>query len=144
MYAVLRNLREASARLFKVIWESKNMIILLIIYYALFGWVANRMFSGTSQGNAIFATREQATWNMMTVFAGSNFLVKILPSYAASRISGIMFLGFNILGFLFFTNLTVAILYNVYLSQVNERVTNFKVRKPKIYLVYFSNYSFTY
>jgi len=92
IYSILRNLREASARLFKVMWQSKNMIILLVIYYLLFGWVGNRIYAGTSQGNAIFATRENATWNMMTVFAGSNFLVKILPSYANSRFAGIIFL----------------------------------------------------
>lgn len=126
LYTLLRNLREASMRLFEVIWKSKNMIILLITYYALFGWIAYRMFQGTSQGNAIFATREEATWNMMTVFAGSNFLAKILPSYANNRLVGILFLFFNILGFLFFMNVTVAILYNQYLSQVRERITNFK------------------
>ena len=126
LYAVLRNLREASARLFKVIWQSKNMIILLIIYYGLFGWVAFRMYQGTSQGNSIFATREQAIWNMMTVFAGSNFLIKILPSYSSNRFTGILYLGFNILGILFFMNVCIAILYNVYLQQVNERITNFK------------------
>lgn len=126
LYTVLRNLREESARLFKVIWESKNMIILLMIYYGLFGWIANRMFQGTSQGNSIFPTREEAIWNMMTVFAGSNFLVKILPSYSSNRWSGILFLFFNIFGFLFFMNVTVAIIYNVYLSQVNDRIVNFK------------------
>lgn len=126
LYTILRNLREASARLFGVIWESKNMIILLIIYYGLFGWIAHRMYQGTSQGNAVFATREQAIWNMMTVFAGANFLIKILPSYASNRLIGLFFVGFNILGILFFMNVTVAILYNAYLSQVNRRITNFK------------------
>jgi hypothetical protein len=126
LYAILRNLREASTRLLGVIWEAKNMIILLIIYYALFGWVASRIFRGTSQGNAIFPNRGDAIWNMMTVFAGSNFLVKILPSYGTNRLNGLVFLGFNILGILFFTNVTVAIIYNSYLSQVNDRITNFK------------------
>ena len=122
----MRNLREASTRLLEVIWKSKNMIILLIIYYILFGWVAYRMFAGTSQGNSIFRTREESSWNMMIVFAGSSFLVRILPSYNSSRLTGIMFLVFNIVGFLFFMNVTLAILYNQYLAQVNQRMTNFK------------------
>lgn len=126
LYSVLRNLRESSASLFGVMWQSKNMIILLMIYYALFGWVANRMFQGTSQGNAVFATREESIWNMMTVFAGANFLAKILPSYASNRLTGVLFLIFQIAGFLFFMNVTIAIIYNMYLSQVNTRITNFK------------------
>lgn len=126
LYAILRNLREASTRLLGVIWVSKNMIILLIIYYALFGWVSSRIFRGTSQGNAIFPSREEAIWNMLSVFAGSNFLVKVLPSYGTNRLNGLVFLGFNILGILFFTNVTVAIIYNSYLSQVHDRITNFK------------------
>jgi hypothetical protein len=104
LYIMLRNLRESSARLFKVIWEAKNIIILLIIYYGLFGWVANRIFQGTSQGNSIFPNRTESIWNMMTVFAGSNFLIKVLPSYSSNRWSGILFLGFHIFGFLFFMN----------------------------------------
>lgn len=126
LYALLRNLREASARLFQVMWKSKNMIILLIIYYLLFGWVAYRMYAGTSQGNSIFPTREVATWNMMTVFAGANFITKILPSYANNRLTGVLFVCFNILGVLFFLNVTVAILYNQYLAQVRDGITNFK------------------
>lgn len=141
MYAVLRNLREASTRLFSVMWKSKNMIILLIVYYVLFGWVCTRLFAGTSQGNSLFADREQATWNMMTVFAGANFMVKVLPAYGNNRLVGILFLGFNIIGFLFFMNLAIAILYNQYLAQVNQRVTKFKLNVENLLTEFFNKHS---
>ena len=90
MYAMFRNLREASARLFLVFWKSKNMIILLIIYYGLLGWISYRMFAGTSQALLYFSNRENGIWTMMMVYAGANFIVRFLPAYSSNRIIGII------------------------------------------------------
>ena len=126
MYAIFRNMREASARLLSVFWQSKNMIILLVIYYGLLGWISYRMFAGTSQAILYFSNRENGIWTMMMVYWGANFLVRILPSYSSNRIIGIIFLIFNLIGIIFFMNVLLAILYHVYLAEVNARIQNFK------------------
>lgn len=127
LFAIFRNLREASVNLLIVFWKSKNMIILLIIYYSLFGWITERMFLGTAQANnQFFPDRETSIWTMMTVFGGANLIIRILPSYSANRFSGILFYIFNIIGIVFFMNVVIAIMYHMYLAQVNERINNFK------------------
>ena len=109
-----------------VFWKAKGMILFLLIYYGLLGWISNRMFVGTSWSTLHFASRESGIWSMMEVFAGANMLVKALPSFSSNRIIGIILFMFNLLGVAFFVMLMRAILYHVYKAEVSERVQNFK------------------
>lgn len=104
----------------------------LIIYYALLGWISNRMFVGTSWSSLHFSSRENGIWSMMEVFAGSNFLVKALPSFSSNRIIGIVLFMFNLLGVAFFMTLMVAILYRVYCTEVSDRIQDFKSTVDKM------------
>ena len=105
----------------------KDLIILfLLIYYALLGWISYRMLVGTSWSTLHFSSRENGIWSMMEVYGGSNYLIKALPSFSSNRIIGIIFFIFNLLGVVFFMTLITAILYHVYWAEVNARIQNFK------------------
>ena len=47
-----RSQREAWNRIALVVWDSKTILIFMIIYVAAFGWAGYRLFRGTVEGAA--------------------------------------------------------------------------------------------
>jgi hypothetical protein len=95
----------------KVIWRSKEILLLFISYIVATGWIAYRLFRGTVEGSAQCSTIELCLWNHLVQITTSNFPDVMLPAYSMSPFYLLFFLGYMILGLYFLSNVQLSIIY---------------------------------
>ena len=111
----------AFRNILKVIWWSKEILILYISYILMFGWIAFRLFRGTVEGSSVCPDLGTCCWNLLIQLTTANFPDVMLPAYGMNTAYLIFFLFYMIFGLYFLHNLFMAIMYSNYKMFIEEQ-----------------------
>lgn len=81
----IRNLRDSIKRICLVVYDSKEIMMLLISYIVFFSWIGTRLFRGTQEGEKYFPTLTEAVWNLLILLTTANFPDIMLPAYHSHK-----------------------------------------------------------
>jgi len=121
----IRELREALKRVVLVISDSKEILLMIISYIILFGWIGFRLFRGTQQGEAYFSSLIESIWSLLVLLTTANFPDVMMLAYNINRAYAIFFVVYLIFGLFFLLNLVLAVYYNNYRSRVENTINKF-------------------
>jgi two pore calcium channel protein, plant len=121
----IRALREALKRVALVIYDSKEILMFIIAYIIIFGWIGHRLFRGTQQGEAYFSSLSESIWSLMVLLTTANFPDVMMPSYRQSSFYAIFFVTYLVFGLYFLLNLVLAIFYSNYRARVEKSLDKF-------------------
>lgn len=121
----IRSLREALKRIALVIWDSKEILLVVIAFIFLFGWVGFRLFRGTQQGEAYFSSLSEGIWSMMVLLTTANFPDVMMVAYNINPAYAIFFVSYLIIVLFFLLNLVLAVYYNNYRTRVENTINKF-------------------
>ncbi|CAI2386869.1 unnamed protein product [Moneuplotes crassus] len=121
----IRGLREALKRIALVIADSKEILLMIISYIILFGWVGFRLFRGTQQGEAYFSSLSESIWSMMVLLTTANFPDVMMLAYNINRAYAIFFIIYLVFVLFFLLNLVLAVYYNNYRTRVDNTISKF-------------------
>ncbi|CAI2386453.1 unnamed protein product [Moneuplotes crassus] len=121
----IRGLREAIKRIALVIYDSKEILLMIISYIVLFGWVGYRLFRGTQQGEAYFSSLVESIWSMMVLLTTANFPDVMMLAYNAHRGYALFFIIYLVMVLFFLLNLVLAVYYNNYRTRVDNTISKF-------------------
>lgn len=121
----IRALREAIKRIALVLYDSKEIVLMIIAYVILFGWLGYRLFRGTQEGEAYFPTLAEGIWSLMILLTTANFPDVMLPAYSDNKAYSIFFIVYLIIGLFFLLNLVLAIYYSNYKTRVENSINKF-------------------
>lgn len=77
----IRSLRESLKRIALVVYDSKEIMMLLVSYILFFGWIATRLFRGTQEGEKYFPNLSEGCWSLLILLTTANFPDIMLPAY---------------------------------------------------------------
>jgi hypothetical protein len=115
-------LRDYWWRYLLVMAESLPMVIFIIVYVLYFSWMGMCLFSGTLEGTTYFNNYANSVFNMLVLLTTSNFPDIMLPAYQISRLYGIFFISFLLVGLFLVMNLLLAILYSNYKAKFEQGI----------------------
>ena len=121
----VRSVREAWKRVLLVMWDSKDILLMLAAYIVFFGWAGYRIFKGSLEGEAYFPTLSDGLFNMLVLMTTTNHPDVMLPAYQRNRAAVVYFVIYLVLGLYFFMNLLLAIFYNNYKQRVVNTMSKF-------------------
>jgi len=121
----IRSVREAIKRIMLVMYDSKEILLLIIGYIVFFSWAGFRLFRGTPQGAAYFPTLQDTCWNMLILMTTANFPDVMLPAYKMNTAYIIFFIAYLIMGLYFLMNLLLAVFASNYKSRVEQSINKF-------------------
>lgn len=81
----IRSLRESIKRICLVVYDSKEILILLLFYIIFFAWIGTRLFRGTQEGEAYFSSLSEAVWNLLILLTTANFPDIMIPAYQVHK-----------------------------------------------------------
>ncbi|GAV70418.1 Ion_trans domain-containing protein/EF_hand_5 domain-containing protein [Cephalotus follicularis] len=98
-------------------------ILALGLFFLLFSsWLAYVMFEDTQQGKIVFNSYGSTLYQMFVLFTTSNNPDVWIPAYKASRWYCLFFVIYVLLGVYFVTNLILAVVYDIFKSQLAKQV----------------------
>lgn len=115
-------------------YDSKEILVLMVGYIFFFSWVGVRLFRGTIEGEKYFSTLAEGLWNLMVLLTTANFPDVMLPAYTANKAYCLFFMLYLSMGLFFMMNLILATFYSNYKNRVEEKIENF-MEGRKQYLV---------
>ena len=136
----IRSLRESIKRIVLVVYDSKEIMLLLVAYILLFAWIGTRLFRGTQQGEAYFSSLSESVWNMLILLTTANFPDIMLPSYHSHKAYGLFFIIYLVIGLFFMLNLILATYYSNYKNRVEGSISNFIENREKYIIQKFNEY----
>ena len=101
-----------------MIYDSKEILMFIVAYIIVFGWVAHRLFRGTQQGEAYFPTLSESIWSFTVLLTTANFPDVMMPSYRKSSFYAIFFITYLVFGLYFLLNLVLSIFYSNYRQRI--------------------------
>ena len=126
LVVLVRTLREAWKRVVLVMWDSKDILLMLAGYVVLYGWAGYRLFKGSLEGEAYFSSLAQGLFNMLVLMTTTNHPDVMLPAYQTNRFAALFFVTYLVFGLYFFMSLLLAIFYNNYKQRVANTVSRFE------------------
>lgn len=121
----IRALREAIKRIALVMYDSYVIVLMIISYVILFGWIGYRLFRGTQQGEAYFSSLVESIWSLFILLTTANFPDVMLPAYTLNKGYSLFFITYLIIGLYFLLNLVLAIYYSNYKTRVENSLNKF-------------------
>lgn len=125
LIVIVRGLREAIKRITLVIYDSKEILFMVIGYVILFGWVGHRLFRGTQEGEAYFSSLLESVYNMFILLTTANYPDIMIPAYEDNKMYALFFVTYLIIGLFFLMNLVLAIYYSNYKNRVENTINKF-------------------
>lgn len=136
----IRSLRESLIRIVLVVYDSKEILMLLVAYIWFFGWIGNRLFKGTQEGEVYFRTLTESMWNLLILLTTANFPDIMLPAYQTHKAYWLFFILYLIIGLFFMLNLILAIYYSNYKNRVEESINSFISHREEHLMTKFKEY----
>jgi len=112
----IRSVRETFLRIWHVILEAKEVMILIILNVIFFSWTGMILFDDSVEGELYFGSLADSCWYMLILLTTANYPDIMMPAYAESRWYCIFFILYLLLGLFFLFNLVLAVFYNNYSS----------------------------
>lgn len=97
-----------------MIYDSSQMVLLIIVYILFFAWVGQRLFKGTPEGIENFSTFGESAFGLLVLMTTANFPDFMLSAYQVSRLNCLFFISYLIFGLFLLMNLLLAIFYSNY------------------------------
>ena len=136
----LRSLRETLNRILLVVYDSKEILWLIIAYIIFSGWVGYKLFKGTLEGIEYFSDYIEGWWNLLILLTTANFPDIMLPAYRMNRLYAIFFLLYLIIGLFFLLNLILAIYFSNYKNRVERSINTYIKMRENFLREKFNNY----
>ena len=136
----IRSLREAVKRIFLVMYDSKEILLLIIGYIVFFGWAGYRLFRGTQEGSAFFNTLPESCWNLLILMTTANFPDVMLPTYNTNTVYVLFFVVYLVMGLYFLMNLLLAVFYSNYKNRVEQSINKYEDVRENYLLSKFNDY----
>ncbi|CAI2380053.1 unnamed protein product [Moneuplotes crassus] len=124
-FIFLRSLRESVRRIILVVYDSKEIVVLIIGYNIFFGWIGTILFQGTQEGEVYFSSLSEGCWNLLILLTTANFPDIMLPAYHSHKLYCVFFVIYLIVGLFFTMNLILASFYSTYKSRVEKSLYDF-------------------
>jgi hypothetical protein len=121
----IRSLREAIKRIVYVLFDSKEILLLLISYIVFSSWAGYRLFRGTPEGEAYFTSLSSSCWSLLILMTTANFPDVMLPAYKMGTIYVLFFVAYLIFGLYFLMNLLIAVFSSNYKNRVEQSINKF-------------------
>ena len=121
----IRSLREAIIRILLVIYDAKEIFMLIILYLIFFSWGGFMLFKGTPQEYAYFGSLSETIWNLSILLTTSNFPDVMLPAYQMNTAYTLFFILFILVGVYFLLNVLLAVFYSNYQSRVENAINSY-------------------
>ena len=118
-------------RIFKVMWESKEILLLWICYILFFGWTGSRLFKGQPEGASICPDQATCTWQILITMTTANYPDVSLDAYGVNRAYVLFFLLYMILGLFFLLNLVLAVIYSNYSYRLSQQSEEFEDKREE-------------
>mmetsp|Transcript_17013 Transcript_17013/g.14943 ORF Transcript_17013/g.14943 Transcript_17013/m.14943 type:complete len:572 (+) Transcript_17013:23-1738(+) len=125
----IRSLREAVWRILLVIYDAKEIFMLIILYVIFFSWGGFMLFRGTPQGFAFFGSLSETIWNMSVLLTTANFPDVMLPAYQMNTAYTLYFIVYILIGVYFLLNVLLAVFYSNYQSRVENSITKYEDKR---------------
>jgi len=112
----IRALRESWKRILFVVWDSIQILFILIAYILFFSVIAYILFSGSTYHDPAEYFKDIPTtiFNMFVLFTTSNYPDILFPFWKVHNLSAIFFTAFLLIGLYMLLNLMLAVFYNSY------------------------------
>lgn len=126
----IRSLRESIRRILLVVYDSKEILLMLLTFILFFAFIGCRLFRGTSEGVQQFRTYVDGCWSLLILLTAANFPDVMLPAYHEHKLYAIFFILYLFIGLYFMLYLVIAIFYSNYKNRVDKRINDFiKIRE---------------
>ena len=122
----IRQLRRALNRIGLVIYDSSQILLFLLAYIIVFGYIGFRLFRGTQEGAQYFPDKLTSTWNLLVFITTANSPDIVLPALKMGMAYVIFFVMFIVFGLFFLMNLLLAVFYSNYKNRVEDSLINFE------------------
>jgi len=136
----IRSLRESIIRILRVVYDSKEIVFLLIAYNIFFSWIGTILFKGTQEGERYFSTLTEGSWNLLILLTTANFPDVMLPAYHEYKPYCIFFILYLIIGLFFMLNLILATYYSAYKNRVEKSLNTFVQERQNHLEIKFKEY----
>lgn len=130
MFFYIRILREQWLQIFLVVYDSIQIILIIMAYIFAASMIAYIMFSSSNKrydSSGYFDDIPQATFNVYVLFTTSNFPDIMLPFWPVTNFTAIYFVGFLLIGLYLLLNLMLAVFYNSYKTRVEEKINKYDI-----------------
>ena len=136
----IRALREAIGRIALVIYDSVAIIVMVIGYVIVSGWIGYRLFRGTQEGEAYFPSLEEGIWSLTILITTANFPDVMLPAYTVNKAYAIFFVLYLVIGLFFLLNLVLAIFYSNYRNRIEQNLDKYEDKRERFLISKFEAY----
>jgi len=107
------------------------MVLFIVIFMLYYSWMGQRLFSGTLEGVQYFDTFGDSFFNMLVLMTTSNYPDIMLPAYQRSRLYGIYFISYLVIGLFLLMNLLLAIFYSNFKSRFEGQIENSQEKRTE-------------
>jgi hypothetical protein len=127
MFFFIRILREQWRQIFMVVFDSVQIIIIILAYIIFFALIGFILFSSSNHlyNSDDFDTIPVALFNVYVLFTTSNFPNILLPFWPVSNITALYFVGFLLVGLYMLLNLMLAVFYNSFKTRIEEKINKY-------------------
>ena len=139
----IRSLREWISRIIMVVYDSKEILMLMVGYVLFFGWVGARLFRGTIEGEKYFTSLWDGIFNLTVLLTTANFPDIMLPAYKSNQAYCLFFIIYLTMGVFFMMNLILATFYSNYKNRVERTLNDFMVERKDYLISKFNQYDYT-
>jgi len=132
LFFFIRILREQWKQIFMVVFDSMQIMIIIVAYVVFFSLIGFIMFSSSNQryNSVYFDNIPKSLFNTYVLFTTSNFPDIMLPFWPVSNLTAIYFVGFLLVGLYMLMNLMLAVFYNSFKTRVEAKINKYeKVRE---------------
>ena len=130
----VRSIRECLYRIVMVVYDSKEILLLMIGYVFFFSWIGVMLFKGSVEGEKYFPCLYNAVFNLLVLLSTANFPDIMLPAYKSDRIYWLFFIVYLIIGVFFLMSLVCAIFYSNFKNRVEQQLNSF-IEQRRNYLI---------
>ena len=120
-------MRESWKRVSIVLWRSKEIIFLIIVFIVFFSFLGYRLFRGIvineldylhklglGEGYAYFPSLPDAMFHLLVLLTTANYPDVMMPAYKVNRLYVLFFIAYLVIGLFFLLNMLLAVFYNNY------------------------------
>ena len=136
----VRSIRECISRIILVVYDSKEIIFLMIGYVFFFSWIGKILFKGTVEGEKYFPSFFIAVFNLMVLLSTANFPDIMLPAYKSNRLYCTFFIVYLIVGQFFLMSLILASFYSNFKNRIKNQLHNFMERRHEYLAFKFNDF----